>query len=92
MVCCLIGCKKNDPKPTPVITKKAPAIILTDERKVDVDTALLGTFKSETLKQFYSSSENKTVWNLKKRQYVITQLEKSEELGLNPEDYKIEAA
>lgn len=73
----------------PVVVKKAPAIILTDERKVEIDTALLNTFKSETLKQFYISSENKTVWgNLKKRTYVLSQLENSDELGLNPEDYK----
>jgi murein L,D-transpeptidase YcbB/YkuD len=69
--------------------KTAPAIILTDERKVAIDTALIGTFKSETLKQFYNSSENKTVWgNLKKRTYVLSQLSKAEELGLDPEDYK----
>lgn len=89
LVLSLISCKKNEPKPAPAAVKKAPPIILTDERKVEVDTALLSTFKSETLKQFYTSSENKTVWgNLKKRQYVLSQLEKSEELGLNPEDYK----
>lgn len=84
-----IGCKKDTPKPAPIIKKPAPAIILTDERKVDIDTALIGTFKSETLKQFYNASENKTVWgNLKKRTYVLSQLENSEALGLNPEDYK----
>ncbi|WP_428230024.1 L,D-transpeptidase family protein [Flavobacterium sp.] len=85
-----IGCKKDTPKIVPVVVKKTtPAIILTDERKVEIDTALLSTFKSETLKQFYNSSENKTVWgNLKKRTYVLNQLSKAEELGLNPEDYK----
>ncbi|MFH6993792.1 murein L,D-transpeptidase [Flavobacterium sp. FlaQc-48] len=89
VICIFIGCKKDTPKITPVVKKPVPAIILTDERKVEIDTALLGTFKSETLKQFYNSSENKTVWgNLKKRTYVLSQLEKSEELGLNPEDYK----
>jgi len=88
-VCIFISCKKEEPKMKPVVVKKAPAIILTDERKVEIDTALLNTFKSETLKQFYISSENKTVWgNLKKRTYVLSQLENSDELGLNPEDYK----
>lgn len=87
-VCIFISCKKEEPKIVPIV-KKAPAIILTDERTVEVDTALLSTFKSETLKQFYTASENKTVWgNLKKRTYVLSQLEKSEELGLDPEDYK----
>jgi len=85
-----VGCKKDAPKIIPAVVKKtAPAIILTDERKVAIDTALIGTFKSETLKQFYNSSENKTVWgNLKKRTYVLSQLSKAEELGLDPEDYK----
>jgi murein L,D-transpeptidase YcbB/YkuD len=89
VICIFVGCKKETPKIIPAVKKTAPAIILTDERKVDIDTALIGTFKSETLKQFYNSSENKTVWgNLKKRTYVLSQLEKADELGLNPEDYK----
>jgi len=84
-----LGCKKDTPKPAPAIKKTVPAIILTDERKVEIDTALIGTFKSETLKQFYIASENKTVWgNLEKRTYVLSQLQKSDELGLEPEDYK----
>jgi murein L,D-transpeptidase YcbB/YkuD len=89
VICIFIGCKKDTPKIAPLTKKTAPAIILTDERKVQIDTALIGTFKSETLKQFYNSSENKTVWgNLKKRTYVLEQLSKAEELGLDPEDYK----
>ncbi|WJS96461.1 L,D-transpeptidase family protein [Flavobacterium johnsoniae] len=89
VICIVVGCKKDTPKPVPAAPKKAPAIILTDERKVDIDTAIIGAYKSETLKQFYIASENQTVWgNLQKRKYVLSQLEKSEELGLNPEDYK----
>jgi len=89
VICIVMGCKKDTPKPVPAAPKKAPAIILTDERKVDIDTAIIGAYKSETLKQFYIASENQTVWgNLQKRKYVLSQLEKSEELGLNPEDYK----
>lgn len=84
------GCKKETPKQKPVTVKKpVPAIILTDERTVEIDTAIIGRYKNETLKQFYLASENKTVWgNLKKRSYVLSQFEKSEELGLEPEDYK----
>lgn len=89
VICIFIGCKKDTPKDTPIVKKSTPAIILTDERKVEIDTALLNTFKSETLKQFYIASENQTVWgNLKKRQYVLSQLEKSDLLGLEPEDYR----
>lgn len=89
VICIIVGCKKDAPKPVPAAPKKAPAIILTDERKVDIDTAIIGAYKSETLKQFYIASENQTVWgNLQKRKYVLSQLEKSDELGLNPEDYK----
>jgi murein L,D-transpeptidase YcbB/YkuD len=84
----LISCKKESPK-APVKTFKTPAIILTDERKVQIDTTTLNAFKSETLKQFYQSSENKTVWgNLKKRTFILSLLKESEELGLNPDDYK----
>ncbi|RED22019.1 murein L,D-transpeptidase YcbB/YkuD [Flavobacterium cutihirudinis] len=89
-ICLFIGCKKDTPKIIPIVKKKAPLIILSDERKVQIDTATINTFKSETLKQFYAASENKTVWgNLKKRTFVLSQLEKSEELGLDPTDYKI---
>lgn len=84
-----MSCKKETPKPTPVIKKAVPAIILTDERKVEIDTALIGTFKSETLKQFYIASENQTVWgNLEKRKFVLSHLEDSDKLGLEPENYK----
>lgn len=89
VICIFVSCKKEAPKPAPAIKKTVPAILLTDERKVDVDTATLSTFKSETLKQFYLASENKTVWgNLEKRKYILTQLENSDKLGLEPEDYK----
>ncbi|MTH16267.1 L,D-transpeptidase family protein [Flavobacterium sp. LC2016-01] len=89
-ICIFIGCKKDEPKIIPVVKKKAPAIILTNERSVEIDTAAIGAYKSETLKQFYNSSENKTVWgNLKKRTYVLSQLQNSDKLGLEPEDYKV---
>jgi murein L,D-transpeptidase YcbB/YkuD len=89
VLCILISCKKDTPKIKPVVAKPTPAIILTDERKVQIDTATINVFKSETLKQFYNASENKTVWgNLKKRTYVLSQLENADVLGLDPEDYK----
>ncbi len=89
VICIFVSCKKETPKPTPVIKKAVPAIILTDERKVEIDTALIGTFKSETLKQFYIASENQTVWgNLEKRKFVLSHLEDSDKLGLEPENYK----
>ncbi|GAA3728560.1 L,D-transpeptidase family protein [Flavobacterium ginsengisoli] len=90
VICLFVGCKKESPKLTPIIKKTVPAIILTDERKVEIDTAIIGTYKSETLKQFYIGSENQTIWgNLKKRTFVLSQLEESDKLGLEPEDYKI---
>ena len=90
ILCFFISCKK-DQKTKPSKAKKAlPAIVITDARTVDIDTALINAYKSETLKQFYLSSANKTIWgNLEKRTYVLTQLKKSEELGLNPNDYRV---
>ena len=86
-----LSCNKKIPEISDTGIKMAqPAIILTDERTVDIDTAVINSFKSETLKQFYASSENKTVWgNLKKRTFVLSQLKNAEELGLNPDDYNI---
>ncbi|KFF06723.1 L,D-transpeptidase family protein [Flavobacterium reichenbachii] len=85
----IISCKDDKPKIIPAAKKAVPTIILTDERKVSIDTAKINSFKSETLKQFYNSSGNKTVWgNLKKRTYILSLLKNSEALGLNPDDYK----
>lgn len=84
-----ISCKKEQ-KNTPKIKKALPAIVITDARTVDIDTALINSYKSKTLKQFYLSSDNKTIWgNLKKRTYILSQLKKSDELGLNPNDYRV---
>ena len=90
VLCVFISCKKDTPKIIPTVVKKTtPAIILTNERTVEIDTAQINAFKSETLKQFYSASENKTVWgNLKKRTYILSQLKNADALGLDPEDYK----
>ncbi|RZJ49815.1 MAG: peptidoglycan-binding protein [Flavobacterium sp.] len=89
IICILISCKKESPKVAAKNTTTPPAIILTDERKVQIDTATINIYKSETLKAFYKSSENMTVWgNLKKRTFVLSLLNKADELGLNPDDYK----
>jgi murein L,D-transpeptidase YcbB/YkuD len=86
----LISCKKEE-KAIPV--KKAeplPAIVQTDERKIQLDTSVIGSFKSEDLKKFYIASNNETVWgNLEKRTFIIDELKKSESLGLEPNDYSI---
>lgn len=93
IICLIASCKKESPKVIikPTIVKKiVPAIIITDERTVAIDTSLINSFKSETLKQFYTGSQNKTVWgNLKKRTYLLKQLENSANLGLNPDDYHV---
>ena len=89
IACIFISCKKEAPKAIPVKATSPPTIILSDERKVSIDTALISTFKSKTLGEFYNSSNNQTVWgNLKKRTYVLSQLKNCSTLGLNPADYK----
>ncbi len=67
-----------------------PAIVKDNERKIAIDTAQLSVFKSQLLVNFYKSSGYETVWgNLKKRQFVLFQLEKAEDYGLNPADYHV---
>ena len=86
-----ISCNKKISEISDSDTKAGQAaIILNDERVIEIDTAVINSFKSETLKEFYTSSENKTVWgDLKKRNFVLSQLKNSEQLGLNPDDYNI---
>jgi murein L,D-transpeptidase YcbB/YkuD len=82
------SCKKEVPETPVVKPTKAPPIIQTDERKIKIDTALINSFKSETLQLFYASSQNQTVWgNLNKRVFILNQLKKAAVLGLNPDDY-----
>lgn len=90
LLCVFISCKKDQKNAVQKTKKALPAIVITDARTIDIDTALINAYKSETLKQFYLSSDNKTIWgNLKKRSYVLSQLKKSDELGLNPNDYRV---
>ncbi|WP_242499223.1 hypothetical protein [Flavobacterium sp. 140616W15] len=86
----VISCKKEE-KVTPIKkTEPLPAIIQTDERKIQLDTSLINSFKSENLQKFYIASNNETVWgNLEKRTFIIDELKKSEVLGLEPNDYNI---
>ncbi|MCV9928417.1 L,D-transpeptidase family protein [Flavobacterium sp. LS1R49] len=90
LLCIVISCKKEE-KIIPVKkTTPLPSIIQTDERKIQLDTSLIGSFKSENLQKFYIASNNETVWgDLKKRTFIIDELKKSETLGLNPNDYNI---
>jgi murein L,D-transpeptidase YcbB/YkuD len=86
----LISCKKEEKAILVKKTEPLPAIIQTDERKIQIDTSLIGIFKSENLKKFYTASDNESVWgNLKKRTFIIDELKNSEVLGLNPNDYNI---
>ncbi|MCI9843266.1 murein L,D-transpeptidase [Flavobacterium pectinovorum] len=90
LLCFFISCKEEQKNTLPEIKKVIPAIVITDAKTVDIDTALINAYNSKTLKQFYLSSDNKTIWgNLKKRTYILSQLKKSDELGLNPNDYRV---
>lgn len=84
-----ISCKKKN-QDIPQIEKPLPAIVITDAKSISIDTVLINSFKSKMLKQFYLSSDNKTIWgNPAKRSYILSQLKNSEELGLNPNDYHV---
>ncbi|MBK0370351.1 L,D-transpeptidase family protein [Flavobacterium agrisoli] len=88
------GCKKT--APNVVIEKTAidsskiptPQIVKDDERTIPIDTSKLKSFHSQLLWNFYRSSNYETVWSsFKKRQFVLNQIQNSENYGLNASDY-----
>lgn len=87
----LVSCNKKIPEISESDAQtNQPEIILSEDRTISIDSALINSFKSKTLKQFYASSDNKTVWgNLEKRTFVLHQLANADKLGLDPDDYKI---
>lgn len=59
-------------------------------KSIRIDTTVLNSFKNKTLSNFYKSTNYRTVWQSEKhRKIILEELLKSDEEGLNPEDYKV---
>lgn len=91
-----INCKKEDANNVSIDNTfdsssiATPTIVKDDERKIAIDSNQISAFKSQLLFNFYKSSNFETVWgNYKKRQFVLFQIKKAEDFGLNPTDYQI---
>ncbi|MFV8335981.1 L,D-transpeptidase family protein [Flavobacterium sp. RSP29] len=64
--------------------------ILPEDKSIRIDSALLTSFNSKTLSAFYKATNYRTIWQSKENiKIILEELLKSEEEGLNPEDYKV---
>ena len=68
--------------------KNSPDLIV--EKSIRIDTVLLHSFNNKTLSDFYKSTNYRAIWQSEnKRKIILKALLKSDEEGLNPDDYKI---
>ena len=91
LLCTLISCKKEALKSEAIIKNEVfkPRIV-PEGRPTTIDSTLLISFDDKILTNFYKSTEYRTVWQSEeKRKIILAELLKSDEEGLNPEDYKV---
>jgi murein L,D-transpeptidase YcbB/YkuD len=93
LLCIVISCKKEKLKSEVVLEKEASlSLVQRKDKSIKIDSALLISFDSKILTDFYKSTEYRTVWQSeKKRRLILDELVKSDEEGLNPEDYNVKA-
>lgn len=87
----LISCKKQELETAVILKEKILKPRIEPEGKpTAIDSTLLISFNDKILTNFYESTEYRTVWqSQKKRKIILEELLKSDEEGLNPEDYKV---
>ncbi len=93
LLCIVISCKKEELKSEVVLEKEAsPPLVQRKDKSIKIDSALLISFDNKILTDFYKSTEYRTVWQSEEKRLLILEvLLKSDEEGLNPEDYKVKA-
>lgn len=86
-----ISCKKEELKSEVLFKKEIPnPHVLTEGKSIRINSTLLISFNNKTLFDFYKSTNYRTVWQSdEKRKIILEELLKSDEEGLNPEDYKV---
>ena len=87
----IFSCEKQEMRKAETPRPSHSKLLAQPERKeVLIDSLLLNSFDSKTLKDFYIIAGYKIVWQSKKnRKIVLEQLYNSEEDGLNPADYNV---
>ncbi len=91
LLCIFISCKKEGLKSEVILKKEIVKPRVQPEGKpTNIDSAVVISSHNKVLKDFYSSTNYRTVWQSeKKRKIVLAELLKSSEEGLNPEDYNL---
>ena len=87
----LISCKKEALKSEVIVKEEIVKPHVQPEGKpITIDSSLVISLHNKTLHNFYTSTNYRTVWQSeKKRKIILTELNKSAEEGLNPEDYNV---
>ncbi|MFV5702253.1 L,D-transpeptidase family protein [Flavobacterium sp. XS2P12] len=91
LLCLITSCKKQELKSEVLLKKETVEPHIQPESKsIKIDSTLLISFDDKTLTDFYKSTGYRTVWQFKEnRKIILAELLKSDEEGLNPEDYKV---
>jgi murein L,D-transpeptidase YcbB/YkuD len=84
----LISCKKEPIINLDSLIKSGP--VDKEGEIIAIDTLLIAPFNSKSLQGFYTSRDNKTVWQSEKnRKIILETIKNCENEGLNPSDYNI---
>jgi len=82
------GCEKESKKSKTIPKKVTVPHIQVEGKSVMIDSALLNTYSSKSLKDFYLFTGYKSVWQSKKdRSIILEHLLSCEEEGLSPANY-----
>ena len=86
-----ISCKKEALKSEVILKEEIVKPHVQPEGKpTNIDSATVISLHNKVLKDFYTSTNYRTVWQSeKKRKIILGQLLKSDEEGLIPEDYNV---
>lgn len=86
-----ISCKKGELKSEVLLKNEIlNPPVLPKGKSIRIDSTLLTSLNSKTLSAFYKSTNYRTIWQSEEnRKIILEELLKSDEEGLNPEDYKV---
>ena len=91
LLCTYFCCKKEELKSEVILKEEVlqPHVQL-EGKPTYIDSTSLISFHNKVLTDFYKSTNYRTVWQSKeKREVILDKLFKSDQEGLNPEDYNI---